>query len=290
MIDKNMPIILLTLAESSPNEFALIFSMSHVIADGHTYYNILNMLKPGTEVRSLNAIRIMSFSERSKDAYGRKSLEWIDTLPASLLMMRSMMCNSTAKIYAYYLDDDKIAKAKKEGIKNNSNVKYVTTNDILTSGFFNVCRTRIGVMGFDCRDKGLDDITSELAGNYVTSLVMDPEVFGTPASLREMYTPGVPYITTKMPLPGCCCGNGRTAMVTSWSAFATGLITLDGCEMVIHLPIADSSQISWDQMIPFAAGNGKKGVICWTVSTDDAGLKEALPLGEAVSQELFPSN
>mmetsp|Transcript_37058 Transcript_37058/g.47887 ORF Transcript_37058/g.47887 Transcript_37058/m.47887 type:complete len:262 (-) Transcript_37058:621-1406(-) len=238
MIDKNMPIILLTLAESSPNEFALIFSMSHVIADGHTYYNILNMLKPGTEVRSLNAIRIMSFSERSKDAYGRKSLEWIDTLPASLLMMRSMMCNSTAKIYAYYLDDDKIAKAKKEGIKNNSNVKYVTTNDILTSGFFNVCRTRIGVMGFDCRDKGLDDITSELAGNYVTSLVMDPEVFGTPASLREMYTPGVPYITTKMPLPGCCCGNGRTAMVTSWSAFATGLITLDGCEMVIHLPVS----------------------------------------------------
>jgi len=56
------------------------------------------------------------------------------------------------------------------------------------------------------------------------------------------------------------------------------------------LKIADSSQISWDQMIPFAAGNGKKGVICWTVSTDDAGLKEALPLGEAVSQELFPSN
>ena len=30
-------------------------------------------------------------------------------------------------------------------------VPYVTTNDILTSGFFNECGARVGMMGMDCR-------------------------------------------------------------------------------------------------------------------------------------------
>ena len=46
-------------------------------------------------------------------------------------------------------------------------------------------------------------------------------------------------------------------------------------------------------MIPFASGVGengkpKKGVICWTVSTDEEGLRKALPVGGRVSEVLFP--
>jgi hypothetical protein len=58
--------------------------------------------------------------------------------------------------------------------------------------------------------------------------------------------------------------------------------------MVIHLPVKNPAEIMWDEMIPFTSGAGKKGVICWTVSTDEAGLRGALPVGESVSKTLFP--
>jgi len=289
LVDKDKPVALLTLSESAAGEFALVFSMSHVVGDGRTYYEVFKMLQPGAAVRALDSKRVMDFSERMRDAYGRKELAWADSTSANLLYTFSMMRNPKPKCFAFHLDDEKVAAAKAQGAADGG-VEYVTTNDILTSGFFNVCRARIGMMGFDCRDKGdLEGITKDLAGNYVTALVLDPEVFGTPASLRQMYTPGKPYETTKMPLPGCCCGNGRFAMATNWSSFATELISLEGCEMVVHLPMQNPAYICFNLMIPFAAGVGKTGVLIWTVSTDEAGLRQALPVGESVSQQLFPS-
>lgn len=50
----------------------------------------------------------------------------------------------------------------------------------------------------------------------------------------------------------------------------------------------------FDLMIPFSSGGGtgsssSVGVIIWTISTDEQGLRAALPLGDCVSTELFPS-
>jgi len=286
---KNKPLTLLTVAHSDPGEFALIFSLSHVIGDGRTYYEILKMLQPGAEVRELTSTRVMSFSESMRDMCNRKALAWADKPGTQIMYTVAMMGNKKASCYAFHLDDEKVA-AEKTAWSATGEVPYVTTNDILTSRFFNECQARIGMMGFDCRGK-LEGMDNDLAGNYVTALVLDNEVFSTPTTLRKMYS-NTPYETTQRPLPGCCAcccgGNARFAMVSNWSSFAGGLVALEGCEMVIHLPVLNTSYISWDQMIPFASGVGKKGVICWTVSTDEAGLREALPVGELVSKDLFP--
>lgn len=287
ILDKDKPVTLLTVVKSSANEFAVIFSMSHVIGDGRTFYEIFNMLRPGSQVRALTSKRVMEFSESMRDAYGRKEFEWADSMSTQILYTVSMMFNSAPKCFAFHLDEAKISKAKVKAARDGG-VDFVSTNDIITSGFFNACDARIGFMGFDCRDKGLDGVGNDLAGNYVTALVIGPEVFATAGTMREMYTPGKPYVTTKMPLPGCCCGKGRFAMVTNWSSFAQELIAIDDCEMVIHLPVQNPSYCTYDLMIPFATGSGGRGVICWTVSTDEEGLRNALPLGTSVSDELFP--
>ena len=52
-VGKDKPVTLLTLAESAPSKFAMVFSISHGIADGETYYEILQMLHPGAPVRAL---------------------------------------------------------------------------------------------------------------------------------------------------------------------------------------------------------------------------------------------
>ena len=286
---KDKPLTILTLAESAPGEFALVFSLSHAVADGKTYYDVFKMLQPGAAVRELSTTRVMSFSETMRDACGRKEMAWVDKPATGIMLTLAMAFNSKAKCVAFDLDAERLAAAKAAGAAEGG-VPYVTTNDILTCGFFNACGSRIGMMGMDCRGR-LEGIDQDMAGNYVTALVLGNDVFETPATLRKMYAT-TPYQVTKRPLPKCCGGLKKEwnfGMVTNWSSFAGGLVALEGCEMVIHLPVMNHAYIAWDMMIPFARGVGKLGVICWTVSTDEAGLRKALPVGDCVSKELFPS-
>lgn len=293
LVGKNKPVTLLTLAESIAGKFALIFSMSHVVGDGRTYYEIFKMLQPGVAVRQLASTRVMNFSELMRDTCGRKELEWADSASTAFVFTVTMLpamlgCGKKAKCYAFSLDDERVAAAKTAGAVDGG-VPYVTTNDILTSTFFNECNARIGMMGFDCREK-LEGIHKDLAGNYVSALVLDSEVFGTPARLRQMYSTQ-PYKTTARKLPGWCgCfgGDANFAMITNWLSFAGELVVLEGCEMAIHLPVKNPTHCVFNLMIPFASGLGKKGVICWTISSDEDELRTALPVGECVSRELFP--
>jgi len=169
-------VALLTLSESaSAQTFCLVFSLSHVVGDGRTYYEILQMLQPGAAVRALTSVRRMHFSEMMRDNCGRRALEWADSTDAACLFTCSMLPAMTglgkkAKCVAFHLDADRLAAAKSEAVTRGE-AAYVSTNDVLTSGFFNACGSRIGMMGMDCRGR-LEGIEEDLAGNYVTALVM----------------------------------------------------------------------------------------------------------------------
>ena len=219
LVDQSLPTTLLTVAESAPGDFAVIFSISHATVDGHTYYDIFKMLQPGAAVRALTSTRVLSFSETMRDELNqRKELEWADSPSATCMFMWSMMFEKKAKCFAFHVDPERVSAAKSAAARSGQ-VAFVSTNDILTSAFFTECRTRIGMMGIDCRDR-IKGIGSDLAGNYVSVLTMDPETYGAPVSIRKMLL-SPPYTTTTKPLPGCCdwlCGrdSGKTAMVTNW--------------------------------------------------------------------------
>eukprot|EP00961_Rhodomonas_salina_P185281 2501761-Rhodomonas_salina.1 len=57
LVGKDKAVVLLTLTESTPGEFALVFSLSHAVADGRTYYEVFKMLGPGAAVRELATTR-----------------------------------------------------------------------------------------------------------------------------------------------------------------------------------------------------------------------------------------
>jgi hypothetical protein len=208
-----------------------------------------------------------------------------------------MGCGRRARCHAFFLDPDRVAAAKRAQAGPISDVAlevegrradagFVSTNDILTSGFFTACRTTIGVMGLDCRGR-LEGITEDLAGNYATALVLDEGVFESPAAVRAMYAT-TPYATTTRRLPGCCCaGRVSFGQVSDWASFAH-VVELENCETLIHLPVKNPAEIMWDEMIPFKSHADRTGVLCWTVSTDEEGLRKALPVGDCVSRELFP--
>ena len=120
----------------------------------------------------------------------------------------------------------------------------------------------------------------------VTALVVGPDVFATPASMRKMLS-SKPYKATVQDLPSCCCGDGKTAQITNWATFG-GDVKLEGCELRLHIPVLNSANILWDNAVPFAAGNGRKGIICWTLNASEDGIQKGMPVGEVVDRTLFP--
>ena len=154
LVGKDKPLTLLTIIESHFNEYSLIFSISHVIADGRTYYEIYKMLQPGAEVRSLSPARVKTFSTAMRDVCqgAQREMDWSNSAWGGILLTFGMIGNPKTKCFAFYLDDEKVAAAKQVAAADGG-VPYVTTNDILTSGFFNACQPRLGFMGFDCRGK-----------------------------------------------------------------------------------------------------------------------------------------
>jgi hypothetical protein len=296
-LDKDKERCFLTLAESTEaprgteGQFALIFSLCHSTGDGRTYYEILKMLKPGAEVRALPTARVQSFSDTYKETLGKNAAQaigWSESVGGGwqmfLPLFKPLLCGPKVKAYAFYVDEEKLAAAKALGAKDGG-VPFVSTNDVLQSGFCNAVKARACVMAMDCRGK-VEGVGMELAGNYVAGLVLDSEVFSTPAGIRQMMTEK-PMVTTKKKLPGCCGGCGvKVAQLSNWSSFAGGLVPLDGCEMGIHLPVVVG--VFFDCMCIFTADTGRKGVICWTLRCDENGLRAALPLGESLSKDLFP--
>ena len=60
IVGKEKYVSSLALAESSEaGSFALVFSLSHSVGDGRTYYEVLSMLRPGADVRALSSARVM---------------------------------------------------------------------------------------------------------------------------------------------------------------------------------------------------------------------------------------
>ena len=299
LLDDEAPVCKLTVAESEEEGvFALVFSLAHAVGDGRTYYDVLRMLQPGAEVRTLRVARVHAFGEAMRDRCNREALAWVDSPSAMCHYLPLMMgCGRRARCHAFFLDPDRVAAAKRAQAGPISDVAlevdgrradagFVSTNDILTSGFFTACRTTIGVMGLDCRGR-LEGITEDLAGNYATALVLDEGVFESPAAVRAMYAT-TPYATTTRRLPGCCCaGRVSFGQVSDWASFAH-VVELENCETLIHLPVKNPAEIMWDEMIPFKSHADRTGVLCWTVSTDEEGLRKALPVGDCVSRELFP--
>ena len=221
---------------------------------------------------------------------------YTNSLRYTCAMLPAMFgCGKSVRCVAFELDPVRVTAAKEAAVKASkgtaAEVDYVTTNDILTSGFFNETNARIGMMGMDCRNR-LEGIDKDLAGNYVTALTMDTETFATPAHVRKMLS-STPYKTTMRELPGFCPWlfgreSANFAMATNWASFSGKLVELDGCEMDIHLPVHNPAYVMFDLMVPFTRGPGKTGVICWTVSSDEDGLKAVLPVGDCVSRSLFP--
>lgn len=289
LINKDRPSLSLTVSRTNDNNFALIYSLGHIISDGETYYNVLNMLSSDTPIKALNPERKSLYSWKS--AISEVDYKFLYRKSFIINIIQSYLFDRNTQLVAHYINKEEINKAKTDS-KQNSDVPYISTNDIITSSFFKTIKARIGMMAINFRNKiaGLDDND---AGNYEGVKLYDSGIYATPEGIRKSLQGTIPYKSRSKSMPGAlesCYMN--IGIITNWTSF-TGKLTIDHCEEVLHLPILPTHQ-PLNAAIIFYPRPNKAAVLISSKYLKPKYIKKAGDnnpllrfLGEPVSKEIF---
>jgi len=265
--------------------FALIFSISHIAADGYTYYKIFNSLFTNNPVEVLQPKRYRQADEKIAEAVGKQEYDYLFSAPFILNAITGGLFGKKAKCYAFYVEPDKVKEAKFKS-SSQSNVGFVSTNDILTSNFIRTIKARLCMTAINLRNR-VDSIGSHNAGNYEAALLFDDATSETPEGIRRTLLNGVPFQPTTKRLPsfweGLTCNIG---LVTNWAGF-TGNLEIEGCKQRLHMPLHATKLMPFDCAIIFAPTPGKLAVLFFAKKVDAETLVSGCELGDSVSTKIF---
>ena len=165
------PAFLVTLLPAAAPEgpgFALVVSLAHILGDGHTYYQLWNMLTNATRVEALSAGRKLE-ADAGMEAMIEHSIatDWglaadfvfglaagkLRGLAAALPFVRPP---SPFALRFRYLDMDFVARAKAKA-KAEGEVPFISTNDVVTSWFLKAFPVGAMAINFRNRLAGLGD-------------------------------------------------------------------------------------------------------------------------------------
>mmetsp|Transcript_9541 Transcript_9541/g.11796 ORF Transcript_9541/g.11796 Transcript_9541/m.11796 type:complete len:493 (-) Transcript_9541:422-1900(-) len=231
-------------------QLALFVSISHVVADGYTYYKIINFLERRDErtIERLNPRRKMDFGESCAAAIGKEEYDLLSSpgivfnvVGTTLRQLCARCCcccgggHRPVKFDARFVDRDKIAREKQNAAKraaavdNNPDVVVdhrqsppppptftCSTNDILTSSFGKATKSRLLLMAINLRQRvrGVGDAD---AGNYETCVIYDPPGYARPELVRQSFQPPL-FRRVGGALPSFFeLARCRLAMITSWA-------------------------------------------------------------------------
>jgi len=262
-LNKNEPLFKVAIISINKEKFALVVSLSHIIADGHTYYSVMKMLSNNEEMVALVPNRKVFY-----DTLGPSLLGPVE---ASFPLSFSMVCffiwkfltrKPKSSCYHYTVNSKAVAELKghimsdiKKDYKEDDikQVSFVSTNDIISSKFFSnsSIHLRLGFMVMNFRER-VKEITNKDAGNYEGILIMNvPCDTCHPKLIRASLTPkndgtfrrtsseklssGTTLSLSK--LPGLWeLLTSEVGIISNWSSFDFDEIRLPGCKQLVHLP------------------------------------------------------
>lgn len=270
------------------SRFALLISLSHVIADGYTYYEVLNLLSLSAPMKVLNPIRKPGFGPALKAAVGKVEYGFPGSAGYLCNALGNMICGSKPKIRAHWIDKDKVAAAKAK--EAGGVVPFVSTNDVVTSVFGRLTRANALEMAIDMRNR-LPAYDKADAGNYEFALYYRPADYATPSLVRQAVAGkdgeyGRRCTGSRTKLPGFWGAlRGRIAIITNWSSNHSGEIALgDACAQELHLPLYSAPPL--DAGIVFRPTPDALGLITFARSIKKGAFQDQI-FGELVSDRIF---
>ncbi|CAD7924617.1 unnamed protein product [Amoebophrya sp. A120] len=263
----------------SGTSWALIFSVSHVVADGYTYYKLLGMFSGSAPIISLNPVRKPAFLPAVKRAVGEAEYKTVMGAPSLIVnYLSNMLFGKTPRVYAFYVDAEKIEAAKKQHKLKNAGADgtdFVSTNDILTTWWGRLTRARLLEMALNFRGRMTSDpnLVSEDAGNYEFCILFSPQDFQDPSLIRKSLQRKdgrfCSVLDPPRPLPGCWSTmRCRYRIISNWASFFTD-IELEGCTQTLHIPYLNPSEMPTDICVIFRPTRDTLGVYVVTRKLKD---------------------
>mmetsp|Transcript_87051 Transcript_87051/g.244123 ORF Transcript_87051/g.244123 Transcript_87051/m.244123 type:complete len:401 (+) Transcript_87051:74-1276(+) len=210
LVKKGLPYTRFTVARKDASSWALVFSLSHTVADGYTYYKILSMLSMNEEITHLIPTRKHSIVPALKKAVGARESD-ISLGAAPLLM--NYVCNlvfgGKPRVRAFYVDANKVQEAK----ARSSGTDFVSTNDVLTAFWGRLTGARLLEMPMNFRGR-LHDLKADDAGNYQGCILFSNADCADPANIRRALQRGdgkYQSADPPQPLPGLSSASASIA-------------------------------------------------------------------------------
>jgi hypothetical protein len=285
-VDKGVPLFKVTLFEIEKDaQYCMMVSLSHTIADGHTFYKVYAMLNPSSPVTSIVTKRVPRFSaETSENLNFGMSLR---ELPFTLL---GTLCNRFLRppmeARTYYVNTGAVQAEKDafracqnttagvtksisdmstlsdtSGTSDPKTVTFLSTNDVVTAWFLRFSRVTIAFMIANFRSR-LPYLADNLGGNYQGRVLFTTEHMYQPATIRASLAKFKCPYGSKLSLSQIATLN--LALVTNWASFYSD-VQFSGTEQLVHLPVIDVGTSALRQcMVLFQARKGVTGVILWT--------------------------
>ena len=230
--------------------FALITSLAHCVGDGHTYYNLHNMLSEDKPILSLNVNRKMEITQKIEDKLGGKAYASSFSPNAGFIFrfIRGIIASKFAgpestKVKLFLIPEEWIQTQKVESKASS----WISTNDIITSTFFNATDCDQAIMALNFRGK-VKNCNSNDAGCYFEQLILRPSDYRSASQIREIVNEikmnkrqpqtspmtSFEHVTSKKQF-GC---------ISSWYGFAKP-VKLKGCpDQVLHIPLLPTDAVS----------------------------------------------
>ena len=234
-------------------DVVLVFSMSHVLADGFTFYQLQNMLDKNTPVTSMEVVRSTRYEMEVQKL--KKQPEVMGAC-ALLGMISCSLFRSSMRMYIVQVNPTWIAAQKKAFLTRNSQrtdgtkdaVTFVSTNDILTAWHNEICHTDLALMSINCRNR-VPSFANKHAGNYENGIMYNTPSDGhTPEAIRESLKT---FRNASNTVPSTWkLLQWNTSITTNWCSFyqqidisdaATGSV----CNYKTHLPVINSKDLSF---------------------------------------------
>lgn len=290
LLNKPLPICKLTIAPAADGGgFAVIFSMSHVVGDGATYFALLKMLISGCEPQSLEVERKHEMIDKAPEITG-KNWHTLKMGIATLFHMlgggcRKRCCGTRLRLASFQIDDEKVKAAIAEAQKIPGAPEKLSTNDVLTSGFGNLCMPRMLTMLVDYR-RIFEGLTPLHAGNYSAyALFGGPGSYGTPCMIRESVAGPLPFSRGEPPSFVQAVVMKR-ALISNWATLWPDVYSIPDCTQARSLPIVDI--VSQDDFVTiFRSGPGQVAAIMGFVGRQLSVNQIAahLPIGKVLYYE-----
>jgi len=254
--------------------FALIVALSHVVADGYTYYKLLSMLCSDNDnndcIAPLIYERIATTAQQQAAAMGQVNYDFFAKPGLAFFVnyawgaVRARTVGPATQCVFALVDEERMQEEKAKGVLVNnkyyynqsSSVDFVSTNDVLTSWFLQHTQADVGAMAINFRNR-LHGHTDQHAGNYESIIIFGRPDSASPTLIRKSLENFRRTETINDPVPNFLESLGLTnALVTNWSSFANPNV-IRGCQEELHIPLYDAGRLvptDTTVMIIFRAG------------------------------------